>query len=122
MIAKNVKNVFTRTILVTGNNSWVTSKALAIFYQTLNGEWRMLVQIYGTHASVTNVAVVIHGVTFSSDMTYQYLTAGSQSTDQTCVKLDAGTNSVGIYSVAHTGTGFSGDVGLASKPTMYLGE
>jgi hypothetical protein len=112
-------------LTVTGTN-WTTTRAVGLPYRTIDGTWRLRVNIGGAYSSgVTSGSLAISGIVAKNVSEYRQPisgpsrggTLGSQhayfSPNENTITWN--------HSQTQTTVGFSGDVELESKPTWALG-
>ena len=58
--------VLAAILQITGTSSWVTTRAVGIPYQTLDGAWRLRFNIAGTSSSVASVSLTFTDATFKT--------------------------------------------------------
>lgn len=100
------------------DTNWVTTRGVAIPYQTTDGAWRMKFNIEGTFSSTSSPSADISGVTFKTGVRQAYSASGGTVVDWGYGFILGGTNTISSnMGVAQTSGFFSGDVELDSKPT-----
>ena len=108
-----------------GNAPTVSSDAAAtvsiirgvfVPYQTQDGTWRMTCNINLSHGSDTTHTITVNGITLKNVSNYYQPLACVNNDGQAVGNPNTGTWSV-TYSANKTGSHFSGDVELDSKPT-----
>lgn len=118
-VGENLSALRQYNLTVTGTNSWATTRAVGVPYQTLDGTWRMRFNVIGSMTSATAVTLTFSGVTFAA--VEQAVTATSSTSAAGPLECHTNANAATIYlgySTAVTGPRVSGDVELASKPTF----
>jgi hypothetical protein len=53
-------------LIVTGAN-WTTSKATGVAYKTLNGSWRIILNISGSVSATATLTLTVGGIVFTSN-------------------------------------------------------
>lgn len=115
-------------ILVTGTSTYVSLRAVAIFYLTSNGCWRMKFNIGGTSAATTTETITISGITFKNFTNfYQSVACHCGTGSSGTAYAIPNTSTIKGYSYKYetglinaTEWSFAGEVELNSAPTQYL--
>jgi len=116
--AENKVNLTQFLLTVTGP-SWTTSRAVGIPYLTLDGQWRLRINIRGTIPTNTALVISIAGVVFSNAAGSQVINISTDNFNGFVATVVAGTGNITMNSVtSDTIWGVSGDVELESKPTF----
>lgn len=113
-------------LIVTGTN-WTTYRAIGIPYQTVDGAWRIKLNISGamTSASRTGMTLTVANISFASTSPGdgQDISAYEPAAAAMCGAYTGTSNGqITIYHSSTTTTTYnlSGDVELASKPSFVI--
>lgn len=105
-------------LTVTGTN-WTTTRAVGLVYQTLDGAWRLLFNVYGSVSVATdNLTLTFSGIVFKNG-TYQPVAAYLSGNRYYNSRVESNTSTLIIALNATSSVfGFSGDVELNAKPSI----
>jgi hypothetical protein len=107
------------SLIVTGNNSWATVRATGIFYVTIDGKWRVQLNIVGTTAAASPITLAVNGVTFANVFRQSLSGDAQQNAAWYYAYVEPATNNI-VIGGASTPSGWviAGDVELQKKPTF----
>lgn len=119
-VGENLSALRQYTLSVSGTSSWVTSYAVGVPYQTLDGQWRIRINIEGTSSINTPVDLTITGVVFKTTGSVgQALAVWSNGAAGNYGRANSGANTIRMLCTANsTQWGVTGDVALDDKPSF----
>lgn len=109
-------------VTLTGSPAFASTRSVFIPYKTIDGAWRLRLNIGGSvsSATLTGITFTITGVTFISAAIQSCSFIGANVSTPAYAKADSGTNTISIghgSTAGVTGYWVSCDVELAGKPT-----
>ena len=108
------------TCTLSGPAGWSTTYCIIVPYLTADGTWRARFNFQGTYTSAASASITITGVTFSS-LGRQAISCNDNSGGSAPANnfIDSGASAFSVdFASNNSGVTCSGDVALASKPTM----
>ncbi len=110
-------------LIVTGDNSWSTLRAVGFPYKTRNNMWRLVFNIVGTCTTNTNLSLVVSSVTWKATggvgQAAAYMDAGYGTGGS--VQCSSGNGNISIrMQTSSTAAAMAGDLELDSRPAFAI--
>jgi len=108
------------SITVTGGSSWATTRAVAVPYKTIDGTWRIRINVAGVTTTTTTLTLTITGIVFKTGFSQALAGSSDNFQGMRCIG-NGGTNTITIASATSDTLWYvSGDVELNAQPAFVI--